>query len=942
MARSGQVHDSEAQAVMNLDSDSDENQDVFVQDDGRPIKFYLHDISAAFADPLTKKIQAHGGKITSQEKKAAVILVTKSKHYDALTSNHGTGAHPQVHMSQWIDECIKKKRMVHLKPPTRTSSSTAVPTRGKQNSRRAAVPFSEMDRFNLCRWIAEKVPDKKKGGRNGNKIYQDLEDSYQKGGKYCWANRHTWQSWKEHYKRNQDALDKVIDKIVAYGPSEMSKDDRRRLIRMLITGVDEKVVNLHRVRNKKSERAHAYIGSDKEDNTRHPGARDDEGKDSDEEEEFDSDNWEVPDEPILMAHVGQKRRMSSADSRDYDSPAKKTKTVAEDRTQRFIPKDDEEEVYDRCNSDPLLPEWPEHVPEDQFSPHKSFPGPHSASNREGRALPSSPQSANPTQRNDDDDESEEEIEIKLEIEGKGQVQIQSAKKLARSRSPSIEIIEGPFPSRPQETGKADRMPVVFETMEHDKEGDQDGGSIEGIIMSIFPNLNADCTALILQRLDTPTLLSLCCVCRTASNASSPYLAARVDITDDGEPKFIRMFCIWVLSKKLCGSIRALCFTYRSRTAGDMQTGSYAEMLADVFAAATSLRSVTLAGTMPPRLIFALGTLPSFTTLSLTNAGRAALTATASLHQLRSFSLSVPHHDIHPTFFADVAGALNASSQLEELRLSITLLPGMNIIPVFDLRPFIFPNVRLLSLSGESDPARLYLDENAPPLAMVPQFPNITSIEVLKNFELSPSDTWPHLTSAKGAVPAIVGLAQHHALTRVVVTNMLYGATVCRDLLDALQHCPVENLSVQSAFGGQYYDSYPLPWLLRSLATALPALRNLEITIDGVSCKLDQILQQDTASAFSSFQKLRWFSWHMTPKAKGDAGDAYRLYDRMKAIRHLLQASSSIQYFGLRIFKRLGDVTYHESCWRKCTGAEALGSWEGISVEEFWQAKSSLV
>ncbi|KAA1475853.1 hypothetical protein DENSPDRAFT_842735 [Dentipellis sp. KUC8613] len=475
MARSGYLQDSQAQVALNLDSDSDQNQDVFVQDDGRPIKFYLHDISAAFADPLTKKIQAHGGKITSQEAKAAVILVTKSRHYDALTSEYGTGGHPKVHMSQWVDECIKKRKIVRLKPPTRSSGSTAAPARGMQKSRKAAVPFSEMDRFHLCLWIAEKVPDKKKGGRNGNKIYQDLEGSYERHGKYSWAHRHTWQSWKEHYKRNQDALDKVIDRLVVYGPeSEMPKEDKRRFITMLVTGVYEKVVNPCRFPGKKPVQAYKNVSPDREDDTRRPGARHGRDEDSEEEEKFNSDNWEVPDELISDSQEGQKRRRSPEHSRESYSPSpnKKTKTAAQNETPRAIPKDEEEVVYERYD-EPLLPEWPEHSPDDRSSPPELVSGPHPVPESKGRALPNSS-----PQRVDDDDGSEEEIEVKLELEGTSEVPDQSATNAARSRSPSVEIIEGPFPSRPKETGKATHMPVVFEIFESDEEGDQDGGSIE--------------------------------------------------------------------------------------------------------------------------------------------------------------------------------------------------------------------------------------------------------------------------------------------------------------------------------------------------------------------------------------------------------------------------------------------------------------------------------
>lgn len=92
--------------------------------------------------------------------------------------------------------------------------------------------FTEEDEQHLCDWIAAKIPFKETGGRTGNRLYQQLCDmvcrpfffskqqlhvltGYQAGDPdYAWVTRHTWQSWRERYKKNAARLDVKISEIV--------------------------------------------------------------------------------------------------------------------------------------------------------------------------------------------------------------------------------------------------------------------------------------------------------------------------------------------------------------------------------------------------------------------------------------------------------------------------------------------------------------------------------------------------------------------------------------------------------------------------------------------------------------------------------------------------------------------------------------------------------
>ena len=90
------------------------------------------------------------------------------------------------------------------------------------------MQFTEEDEEKLCEWIAAKIPYKEIGGRTGNRLYQQLCDlvsplfpspssliCFQSAeSEYAWVSRHTWQSWRERYKKNAERLDKVIAGIV--------------------------------------------------------------------------------------------------------------------------------------------------------------------------------------------------------------------------------------------------------------------------------------------------------------------------------------------------------------------------------------------------------------------------------------------------------------------------------------------------------------------------------------------------------------------------------------------------------------------------------------------------------------------------------------------------------------------------------------------------------
>lgn len=85
--------------------------------------------------------------------------------------------------------------------------------------------FTESDDHNLTRFIAQVKPDN--SGRLGNKLYIFLEES---GDQRPWAKRHSWQSWRERYKKNQDWFNHQIKKYQKkLKESARDTDDREEL-----------------------------------------------------------------------------------------------------------------------------------------------------------------------------------------------------------------------------------------------------------------------------------------------------------------------------------------------------------------------------------------------------------------------------------------------------------------------------------------------------------------------------------------------------------------------------------------------------------------------------------------------------------------------------------------------------------------------------------------
>ncbi|KAF4615065.1 hypothetical protein D9613_003477 [Agrocybe pediades] len=90
---------------------------------------------------------------------------------------------------------------------------------------RSRNDFTESDDDHLIEYIATHNPDP--SGRQGNKLYIKLTENA--GEEWPWSENHTWQSWRERYKKNQDYFDYQIRKFKrkAKQALEAAKDEKQ-------------------------------------------------------------------------------------------------------------------------------------------------------------------------------------------------------------------------------------------------------------------------------------------------------------------------------------------------------------------------------------------------------------------------------------------------------------------------------------------------------------------------------------------------------------------------------------------------------------------------------------------------------------------------------------------------------------------------------------------
>ncbi|KII93243.1 hypothetical protein PLICRDRAFT_384450 [Plicaturopsis crispa FD-325 SS-3] len=175
---------------------------------GEPMKMHIHpsiaNVNARVA--LTQRIMHSGGDPTASAQSARVILADPNTEvFKHLVESYQGQPEKYIESYLWVRKCVEKGSVVY--------TPLVYKNPGGRRPGEERTQFTKQDEHRLCVWIATKIPYKDIGGRTGNRLYQQLCDMAHDPD-YSWVTRHTWQSWRERYKKHSERLDNDIAAIV--------------------------------------------------------------------------------------------------------------------------------------------------------------------------------------------------------------------------------------------------------------------------------------------------------------------------------------------------------------------------------------------------------------------------------------------------------------------------------------------------------------------------------------------------------------------------------------------------------------------------------------------------------------------------------------------------------------------------------------------------------
>ncbi|KIO22736.1 hypothetical protein M407DRAFT_78888, partial [Tulasnella calospora MUT 4182] len=176
---------------------------------GHPAEIFLHpSLGHERRNKLMKDITKFGGAIAANANLAQVIICDNTlPSFDTLARKYAHDNDVHVEPPEWVRTCIARQRFEHEQiVPKATGGRT------KGSKRRE---YTEEDDRNLAEYLGRRLPSKDMRGRTGNGIYQEL---CERTDLYPWAAKHTWQSWRNRYKKNQNRIDAMTEVWVQNNP----------------------------------------------------------------------------------------------------------------------------------------------------------------------------------------------------------------------------------------------------------------------------------------------------------------------------------------------------------------------------------------------------------------------------------------------------------------------------------------------------------------------------------------------------------------------------------------------------------------------------------------------------------------------------------------------------------------------------------------------------
>ncbi|KAJ7102122.1 hypothetical protein B0H15DRAFT_1017352 [Mycena belliarum] len=181
---------------------------IFV-DKSAPIAMHIHPSIANVnaRNALSQRIMHSGGDPHASAQSARVILADPNTDvFQHLIKVFQGQPDKYVESYLWVKKCVERGAVLY--------TPVVYKNPGGRRPGEERTQFTEEDEQNLANWIATKIPYKETGGRTGNRLYQQLCE-LNADPDYAWVARHTWQSWRERYKKNAVRLDALISTIVA-------------------------------------------------------------------------------------------------------------------------------------------------------------------------------------------------------------------------------------------------------------------------------------------------------------------------------------------------------------------------------------------------------------------------------------------------------------------------------------------------------------------------------------------------------------------------------------------------------------------------------------------------------------------------------------------------------------------------------------------------------
>ncbi|KAK7064384.1 hypothetical protein R3P38DRAFT_3383000 [Favolaschia claudopus] len=180
---------------------------IFIEN-GAPITMHIH---PSIANPnarsaLSQRIMHSGGDPNATAQSARVILADPNTDvFQHLIKTYQGEPDKYIESYLWVKKCVERGSVLY--------TPLVYKNPGGRRPGEDRTQFTEDDEGNLANWIATKIPYKETGGRTGNRLYQQLCDM-KEDPQFAWVSRHTWQSWRERYKKNATRLDGLIALIV--------------------------------------------------------------------------------------------------------------------------------------------------------------------------------------------------------------------------------------------------------------------------------------------------------------------------------------------------------------------------------------------------------------------------------------------------------------------------------------------------------------------------------------------------------------------------------------------------------------------------------------------------------------------------------------------------------------------------------------------------------